>query len=214
MLLGAVIVLCFSSVDVLQANSEEKAVLPAVGLSPVLPVVQLLSLACGCWFFFFTGWPNVAYPEHYPHAGCLRKTWAKKLSAYQHTCICQNLGSSVVPLVLPWLGQVRVPGMPHSGLCFHVLTGAPDCGWGGCGLYSCSAPHCFERWPLFWASTSCGICSLPGKKEVWKAVMIPLHSSAMSSSSCHHWLWLDIVISDVKGRLAGAQVVDTSKRSD
>lgn len=47
-LLGAVIVLCFSSVDVLQANLEERAVLPAVGLSPVLPVVQLLSVACGC----------------------------------------------------------------------------------------------------------------------------------------------------------------------
>lgn len=47
-LMGAVIVLCFSSVGVLQANSEERAVLPAVGLSSVLSVVQLLSVACGC----------------------------------------------------------------------------------------------------------------------------------------------------------------------
>lgn len=45
-------------------------------------------------------------------------------------------------------------------------------------------------------------------------MMIPFHSSAMSSSSCHHWLWLDIIIPDVKGSLPGAQVVDTSKRSD
>lgn len=45
-------------------------------------------------------------------------------------------------------------------------------------------------------------------------MMIPFHSNAMSSSSCHRWLWLDIVIPDVKGRLAGAQAVDTSKRSD
>lgn len=51
-LLGAVIVVCFYSVDVLQANSEERAVLPAVGLS-LLPVLQLLSVACGCCFFFF-----------------------------------------------------------------------------------------------------------------------------------------------------------------
>lgn len=46
-LMGAVTVLCFSSVDVLQANSGERAVQPAVGILPVLPV-QLLSVACGC----------------------------------------------------------------------------------------------------------------------------------------------------------------------
>lgn len=46
-LMGAVLVLSFSSVVVLQANSEERAALPAVGLSPLLPVL-LLSVACGC----------------------------------------------------------------------------------------------------------------------------------------------------------------------
>lgn len=50
------------------------------------------------------------------------------------------------------------------------------------------------------------VCSLPGRKEEWKSVMIPFHSSALSSSpsSCHCWLWLDIIIPDVKGRPAGA----------
>lgn len=48
--MGAVIVLYFSSGDVLQANSEERAVQLTVGLPPGLPV-QLLAVACGCWFF-------------------------------------------------------------------------------------------------------------------------------------------------------------------
>lgn len=63
------------------------------------------------------------------------------------------------------LGQGQGHGIPHTGLCFHVLTEAPDCEWGVYGLHSCSSAHWCEKWPLFWASTSCGICFLPGKKR-------------------------------------------------
>lgn len=74
-------------------------------------------------------------------------------------------------------------------------------------ISSSSAPM---TWSKVWvpgmpvASASCGISSLPGKKE-WKAVSIPFHSSAMSCSLCfcHCWLWLDIIIPDVKRRLVG-----------
>lgn len=164
-----------------------------------------------CWqllvaaVFFYWMWPNVACPGCCPHAGCLREVWAKRhtLSIPAHLNL-PELSSSVSSSGAPvtW-GKVWVLGVPHNSLCsmswqepqtvseevvvfilaltLTALRGGPS----------------FEQVPP--------VCSLPGRKEEWKAMMIPFHSSAVSSSlcSCHCWLWLDITIPDVKEGLAG-----------